>query len=71
MADFEVLLDADPLQPPFGPQHDPVIALKVDPTSGNPFIMPMSYQCGKEMAELMLRTLLKVAPELFTEYAKR
>jgi hypothetical protein len=56
---FEVLIDP-------APKHaEPVIGLKIDPTRDRPFIVPMKYEAAKEIAELILRTLFSVAPELF------
>lgn len=70
-ADFEVLVDTDPKAArPGAKKPRPVMGLKVNPVNDKPFIMPMDYECAKDVAESMLRTLLKVAPQLFTQYAR-
>lgn len=58
--DFEVLVDTDK-------RRGQVIGLKVNPADAAPFIMPIDFSAAKELALLIFKTLLFVAPELFTE----
>ncbi|WP_141120197.1 hypothetical protein [Mycobacterium malmoense] len=55
----DVLVDAEP---PAG--LEPVIALQFQPKSGGPIITPLSYECAKRTAYLVLQTLLAVAPQM-------
>lgn len=52
---FSVLVDPKP----------PVIGLKIDPVAGGPFIVPIEFGAAKQLAVLIMRTLLLEAPELF------
>ena len=43
------------------------MALMVEPTGADTFIMPMDLKTARDMAVMMLDTLMKVAPGLFFE----
>lgn len=57
-ASVEVLVDNNP---PEG--LEPVIALQFEHPSG-PIITPLTYECAKQTAYMMLQTLLAVAPQM-------
>jgi hypothetical protein len=56
---FDVLVDTAP--------NDPVMALMVEPVSGKKFILPMDLKSARDMAVMMLDTLMKVSPLLVME----
>ncbi|AZP80788.1 hypothetical protein [Mycobacterium avium] len=60
---FEVLVDSNPKHP-----AKPVIGLNVDPILGygESFIMPIEFEAARDLAMLMMKTLMVEAPELFT-----
>jgi hypothetical protein len=53
---FEVLVDG----------KRPMVAIKVNPRKGQPFIMPMKLEAAKNVSEHLLASVLAMAPELFT-----
>jgi hypothetical protein len=61
-ANFQILVDTD--------SKPPVIGLMVEPVHGKTFIMPMPVDCARAISESMLRTLLKVSPEIFADIAR-
>ncbi|MGO8939300.1 MAG: hypothetical protein ACLQLO_20030 [Mycobacterium sp.] len=58
---FDVLIDANPKG-----GLEPALAIQVDTGKGQkPIIIPMAYKSAKELALLMLQTLMVAAPEMF------
>jgi hypothetical protein len=58
--DIEVLIDDNPKG---GAQ--PAIGLQINPTAGASFILPLAYESAKELADMIARTLMLAAPELY------
>ena len=56
--EFDILVDTDPKV------GAPVLAIKVNPKGDKCFIMPLDYKSARDMAVMMLDTLMKVAPQL-------
>jgi hypothetical protein len=58
---FDVLIDANPKG-----GLEPALAIQVNAGKGQkPVIIPMAYKSAKELALLMLETLMAAAPEMF------
>ncbi|GBE65995.1 hypothetical protein MFM001_24570 [Mycobacterium sp. MFM001] len=57
---FDVLVDPQPKD-----GGDPVIGLQVEPVAGSPFILPIAFESAREIAEMMLKTLMCAKPEMF------
>lgn len=55
---FDILIDANP------PIGDPVMAILVEPKEGKKFLLPMDLTTARNMAVMMLDTLMKVSPHL-------
>jgi hypothetical protein len=56
--EFEVLIDANPA--------NPALALMAK-KDGDSFIMPMSYEAGRDMAKMILKVLRQAAPQLLLQ----
>jgi hypothetical protein len=56
---FEVLVDPSPKQ------GGPVIGLQVEPAAGATFILPIGFESAKDLANMILQTLMVTAPEMF------
>lgn len=57
---FEILVDSKPKYP-----AKPVIGLKVDPVDAEAFTLPIEFTTARDLAMLMMKTLMVEAPELF------
>jgi hypothetical protein len=57
---IDVLVDPDPQD-----GSPPVIGLRIEPVAGYPFVMPLTFESAREMASMILQTLIVAAPEMF------
>lgn len=57
--DVEVLIDEKPKM------GEPAIGLQINPAAGASFIIPLAYESARDMASMILQTLMFAAPEMF------
>ncbi|SBS76415.1 hypothetical protein MHPYR_310079 [uncultured Mycobacterium sp.] len=60
LANYEVLVEVNST-------GHPVIALKADPMVGKPFLMPMEMRAARDMALMIIDTIVKVDPSVLGE----
>jgi hypothetical protein len=44
---------------------EPIIGLQVEPQAGATFVIPLTFECARDLANMILQTLMCAAPEMF------